>query len=350
MAIAVTEIAKRAGVSKATVSRYLNGDPTLKIRPETQKKIMHARSKLGISISSTYRTPKRLAHNFVIPVNRIFQDGKAFTLFFLQMCKSIEEILEKNNFRLSINFFDKSNKYKTFSDLISSPQFCDGILLSTDTADVKLAELILESKIPHVSIEPRDEELGLNTVVPHSLLGIKQAVKYLAELGHTKFGFVGIKGNYQSILFTSVILENGFPFKEELCVYLRKKAPAAPESQLREIAHKEFSRKLKGGQLASAYICSSDLIAFGVIDAMREAGIEPGRDISVVGYDNIEEKEPHIYGSPILTTIDDPIDLIGKRCGEILLNQVFHKQTDIVHEHIPTKLIIRKTTGRYHGD
>ncbi len=347
MAVGVTEIAKHVGLSKGTVSRYLNGDPTLKLKPETREKIDSVRVKLGFNLNLTKQAGAKLAHNFVIPVNRLFQGSEALTtLSFSQMYKSMEQVLRRDNFRLSLVFFEELTKQETFRDLLSSPDFCDGILLLTGTADTELAKLILTNKTPHVSIEPQDEELGLNTVVAHSLLGIRQAVRHLKNLGHTHFGFVGLKQFYRHIQFVSVLFENSLPLREEAQVYLSGKDPRSSEYQWREIAKKTFLKHIESQPLATAYFCQNDLIAFGVIDALREKGLEPGYDISVLGYDNLEERaadDDNILG---LTTIDNPLDVIGKRCGQILLNQVFHRQTDIVHEHIPTRLIIRKTTGR----
>ena len=75
-----------------------------------------------------------------------------------------------------------------------------------------------------------------------------------------------------------------------------------------------------------------------------KAGMTPGRDLSIVGYDNIEQRE---YGKNHgqLTTIDNPKDQMGRRIGEMLLNQLLRGQQDIVTELVPTTLIVRNTTG-----
>ena len=77
---------------------------------------------------------------------------------------------------------------------------------------------------------------------------------------------------------------------------------------------------------------------------MHEAGLTPGRDLSIVGYDNIEHRQ---YGKTNgqLTTIDNPKDQVGRRIGEMLLNQLLRGQRDIVAELVPTTLIVRNTTG-----
>ncbi len=353
--IGVTQIAKRAKVSKGIVSRYLNADPTLKIKPETQERIEMVKEQLGITLTPTPRgSRRRLTYNFVIPINRIFYGIEELGLFNSPIFKSFEAAIKEEKFRSSVTFFDNSDKHEIFKDLIFRAKFCDGILLVTNTIDERGAELILENNMPHVSLEPRDENLGLNTVSAHSLLGIRQAVKHLTELGHVKIGFVGQKQFYRYMQFVTTIFEYELPFDDKLNVYLSDSERDISKEQFREIAKLMFLRHLQNDNVASAYLCNNDLIAFGVIDAIREKGLVPGRDISVIGYDNIEQRESYKYSdsieakenyTPILTTIDNPLDTIGKRCGEILLNQVFHKQMDIVHEHIPTKLIVRNTTG-----
>ncbi len=350
MAIAVTEIAKRAGVSKATVSRYFN-DRTFKIKPDTRKKIESAKAQLETSIISKHHTRKKLAHNFVAPINRTFEGSEGLvTSMFPVIAKHIEEILWEHHFRFSIVFFDVDKKYETVKDLIVSTDFCDGLLLLGGAANKEIAELIKENKIPHISLSPADENLGLNTVVAHSLLGIRQAIKHLIDLGHTRIGYVGMKQFYRYRYYVASLLENDVPFNEQLNIYLPPKELRESERRWREIAKIEFLKRLDSSPSATAYITQNDMIAFGVLDAMQEKGIIPGRNISIIGYDNLEERRPADDNISGLTTIDNPLDVIGKRAAELLLNQVFHRQTDIVHEHIPTKLIIRKTTGRYYGD
>ena len=81
------------------------------------------------------------------------------------------------------------------------------------------------------------------------------------------------------------------------------------------------------------------------VDAMLRAGLTPGRELSLVGYDNTEEQFPIPGHRPILTTINNPFERVGRRMAELLMNQVLHGQTAIIHERVPVSLVVRQTTG-----
>ena len=102
---------------------------------------------------------------------------------------------------------------------------------------------------------------------------------------------------------------------------------------------------LAKGPFATAVICKKDYVAQVLIEVMREMGLEPGRDLSIIGNGNIEVRGARAVDKPVLTTIDNPEEAIALRCGESLLMQIQEKFHDIVHEHIPVDLISRDTTG-----
>ena len=83
-----------------------------------------------------------------------------------------------------------------------------------------------------------------------------------------------------------------------------------------------------------------------IVDATDrlERGLKPGIDISIIGFDDIETQLLKSE-KPELTTVDNPFKLVGRRTGYLLLDQILHECNDIIHEHVPCDLIIRKSTG-----
>ena len=96
-------------------------------------------------------------------------------------------------------------------------------------------------------------------------------------------------------------------------------------------------------------ICSNDLIALGVCDALREAGVQPGKDISVIGYDNIEQNPcfawPSSPGKPFLSTIDAHEKEIGTMMAEQLLTMLNEKKFPSGLIEVPAKFIQRDSLG-----
>ncbi len=88
---------------------------------------------------------------------------------------------------------------------------------------------------------------------------------------------------------------------------------------------------------------TSDFVSFGVIDGLREAGIEPGRDLQLVSYDNLESSNMRPFGEPILTSIDHPKAEISRRAVDMTIDAVRNNDNCQHIVRVPTHLEIRKT-------
>ena len=91
----------------------------------------------------------------------------------------------------------------------------------------------------------------------------------------------------------------------------------------------------------SAVVCSSDLVALGLMDALREHGVEPGRDVSIVGYDNIEENVNCATAKPILSTIDRSARDRGRAAAALLLECLEQPDQAPSVRSVPTRFIQR---------
>ena len=347
MAATMTQIAKEAKVSVSLVSRFLNNDSRLRIADETRQRIVDAKDRLGgvKAFRSARNRSGTLAYNFVEPhtdlirpevVERRFR-GNSFG-------QRLKTVLKCEGFRLSLTFYDDDRKLEELTELMTSAQYCDGLILFTGIVDVALAREIHERRFPHVAIDVQAEKFRLNTLCVDWTGGLRDAVDHLRELGHRQIGYLGPK-QHRYPYFCAAMAEADLPMSDHFnCAMDAPELGSLLEDWTRS-AREAFGHWLDAGRQATAIVCHSDWVALGALDAMRERELEPGRDLSIVGYDNHEQRGPTPVGEPVLTTIDNPMDRVGERCGELLINQVLHKQRGIVHERIPTRLIVRETTG-----
>lgn len=346
MAATLTEIAKEAKVSVSLVSRFINNDPTLRVSEDKIIRIEEAKKRLGgVRVNRAARSLRsNLAYNFVLPLNQVFSlEWFSRNIGASEVFRSLQKILRARDFRVSVNMFDPDEQFDFIEDTISSRGYCDGLILEHGIVDEELASLILQKKFPHVNVDPRAEKYGVNTVCDYSLSGLRQAVEHLLELGHRRIGYLGTEYRYP--VFLAAMAEKGVPFSENDKYDVKKIALGQNVDQYRVNAHDAFAEAFRLEDGPTAVICSNDYVALGVVDAMKEQGLTPGVDLSLIGYDNIEQRGSAPSENPILTTVDVPFDLIGKRCAEVLLDQVVNKRHYIVHEHIPSNLIIRSSTG-----
>lgn len=353
MAATVTEIAKQAGVSKGLVSRLLKGDPTLRVSHEKRKHVLEVSSRLGGVKKGPSNGPgrkKKLAYNFVVPCmgKDVFDQIKAHLE--IGFFGGLRGVLKENGFRLSMTLMETEEGLDAFKDLVNTPGYCDGFLFlpesSGDVDKTELAELIRYQQFPHVCYDIAMEPYGFNTVYENGGMGIGLAIEHLKQLGHTRIGYLGRKGNrYEQ--FCGAMGRHRLPICDDYDCVSPKDGAAFPYSAegWRDAARISFGEVLDKGTNATAMVCHNDYGALGAIDAMRDRDLVAGKDISIVGYDNIEVRGPQPAEEPILSTIDFRLETVGRRCGELLINQVLLGQKQIVHENLPVEFVVRETTG-----
>jgi LacI family transcriptional regulator len=290
-----------------------------------------------------------LAHNFVVPVSRQRElDPVQRNLPNTPFTRNLEKTLDAKGFRLSFILYDEQQKLEKIRELADSPDYCDGLLLSSPViVDEPVAQLLLDRGVPHVANTTRAEAYGINTVAPHSIGGLRRAIAHLRQFGHHRIGYFGPvadkrRGRYP--LFVAAMIEANLELDGGRNCSVPYRVANRSDDHWRERAQNAFSQWLNSTS-ATALICQYDTLALVALEVMRARGLQLGRDLSIVGYGNAEAHEPYKVDRPILTTINNRSDQVGRRCAELLMNQVLHKQTDIVHELIPVELIVRETTG-----
>src|SRR3989339_586634 len=266
MAATLTAIAKKANVSIGLVSRLFKNDPTLRISSETLTRVLTAKESLGgikgignTKITKTIRTTgltKKYAYNFVVPVNQIFMDTYQQNTSLSQYYRGMQDILKVADFRLSTVFFDSADIYQTIKDLVNSPDYCDGLFITTGIVNEQIAQLLLKHTFPHVSMDEEAEKFGLTTVSDHLINGTRKAVKYLLRLGHTRIGYMGlITGASKYLLLKIAMAEQGI----DLCQQIE--ISREPMAHQPDEAKQVFGEAIDKGLSASAIICQTDAIA-----------------------------------------------------------------------------------------
>lgn len=339
----MTQIAQKVGVSVAVVSRLLRGDPSLRISEKRRREILTVKERLGGV--RTRRQKRQHNHTILAPVNRSFSEGWiSETMAHDPLIRSFEKSLGAQGYYLHFILFDPEEKEESLAPLIRSGETCEGMLLLSKVADEHLAELFQVHDFPHVSIDPDAERFRVNTVCPNVGDGMRQAIEHLQALGHQRIGYLGPpKTNRFAQMVAAMTLADLRPEEQYNC-WMDRIQPNDDVSTWRELARRSFENWLARDPKSTAMFCYNDYCACGAIDAMLPRGLQPGRDLSLIGYDDLEG-EGLFKEHAGLTTIDKRTDLVGQRLGELLLNQIRHNQTQICHERIPVSLIVRQSTG-----
>jgi LacI family transcriptional regulator len=178
----------------------------------------------------------------------------------------------------------------------------------------------------------------VSSIISDNRGGVAKAVEHLAALGHRCIAFMG--GYADIAVFAERVsgyrlgLEKaGIPLDETLVF-------TSPPSRAGGV--EAVQRMLLGAMKPTATVCFNDAVAFGVCDGLRAAGLEPGRDFGVVGFDDVIEARTAV---PALTTVSVDPQGMGERAAQLLLKQINSERVEAEAQRLSVRLAVRESCG-----
>ena len=331
----MADVARLAGVSTATVSRYLND-------PETVKE--HTRNKVKNAISQTHYSPNILARNFrrgstsliAVMLPRIGDP------FFTEVMAGITKVAKEKHYSILVKEIPfRESRIDEISDMIISKQL-DGVILLAATSPFKKHDSHSASEqLPPIVLACENVTPGLEqlpSVRIDNIAAARDATGYLIGLGHKKIGF--IFGKSTSTL--TLGRERGYrKAMQESNLHINK--DWVQEGNLTLDGAREATRNLLRAQpRPTAIFCANDEMAIAALHEIKFAGLKVPQDISLMGFDDIRYAE---VMDPPLTTIAQPAAMIGEKIMSKLYNTIEGRTTNPPHETVAHTLVVRKSTA-----
>jgi len=328
----IDDVAKMAGVSKATVSRVLNG--TAPVNGITKKKIEMAMNKLDYApslLAQSMRSKKTKTIGIVIP--------DYANPFYSSLFKVIENKLREYGYMALIcpTHEDAATEIEHIKRLVSRQ--IDGIIFFTYKGGKKSLEFLAElsRKIPCIFMDPVSDSFSVSQVITDGFKGVKEAVEYLLKKGYKRIGC--IKGPSRFAVTTervngykAALKEHNIPVEDEL-VY---------EGDFHmESGFKAGEYFLNLAQRPDGVVSVTDVMAIGALKYFQYAGVKVPQQIGVVGFDNISLCT---LVSPPLTTIAQPLDELGDGAIKLLMKKIQNPRSRNKQIVLDGKLIIRRST------
>jgi LacI family transcriptional regulator len=323
------EVARRAKVSTATVSRVLNNASVVKTstRARVMKAIrelkyhpnLHARSLAG----GKSRTLGVIVSNLENP-------------FFFDIYRTIETEAHSRGLDVVMANTDYRPEQLVSSVRLMIGRRVAGLAAIVSEMDPALIKELNEARIPAVFYDVGVQKQNITNIRVNYRRGIEKILDYLYSLGHRKLGFIG----------HHAVLE---PINERMRTVM-KAVSRYPSIEVRTAADADT---LEGGREASrsllstgfeptALICVNDITAVGALRELRERGLRVPQDISVTGFDNVKLAE---FCQPALTTVHIPRDRIGHIiCSRLLPGDTPEESSNLEIVFDP-ELIVRESTG-----
>jgi LacI family transcriptional regulator len=329
--VTIREVAKQAGVSIATVSRYINQTAT--VSPEVASRLDEVMETLKYVPHSTARnlaTQKTNAIGLLLIYN-FYGD------FFAPMLRGIEDVISEAGFALLIS--SNSSRFSNTHSLALGPNNTDGILGYADSlSEAKLTHfyhsnfpvvLIYRSSPPHLSIPSVtvENKTASKAIVDHLIEGHgRQRIIYLRGPEHQEDSY------WREMGYRASLEAHGIPYDPDL---------VWPGEFEREVAQTTMIELILAGVEFDAVFAGNDDAAIGVLAALREMGKRVPEDVSVVGFDDLRSSS---YLTPSLTTVRAPTEEVGRVAARQILNLIRGRQADPL-TLLPTEMVIRNSCG-----
>lgn len=336
----IKDIAKKANVSVGTVSNFLN-NPDL-LSEDTYLLIKKTIDKLGFHPSSAARSLKmnQTRRIGIVPVISIEDNihSQAQDTAFYNLVSAINTEASQRGYGLLLQAaITREDEIAIYQRLIGEKQV-DGFIIMGIACEDKRIKMLKEVKFPFIAFGRTLKGHNYSFIDTDGEKGIFNAVKHLVELGHTKIAFIKPPAeltfsHHRLSGYVSGLRDHGLKVDPALII----------EGKFSEQSGQEIMDGLMGGKNPpSAIIAPNDFSAFGMMNWLNNHGLVAGKDVSIIGFDDLNLAS---HWRPGLTTLAQPFFEIGTQLTQLLLQVI-----DGAEEHfgvlIEPKLMIRESTGK----
>jgi LacI family transcriptional regulator len=323
------QVARRAKVSTATVSRVLNNASVVKT--STRARVVKAIEELKYH-------PNLHARNLAGGKSRTFGMivSNMENPFFFDIYKTVESDAHSAGYEVVVANTDYRSEQLVASIRLMIGRRVAGLAAIVSEMEPALIDELNESGIPVVFYDVGVPRKNVTNIRVNYRRGIDKVIDYLHSLGHRKLGFIG----HHAAL--GPINERARAVMDAASRYTDTSVRAAADADTLDGGRLAARNLLSNGEMPTAIVCANDVMAVGALRELRERGIRVPRDISVTGFDNVKLSE---FCYPALTTVHIPREQIGHLVADTLLAKT-DKASVADHEMvIDPEFVLRDSTG-----
>jgi LacI family transcriptional regulator len=328
------EIAKRAKVSRSTVSRVVNQDP--RVKTQTRERVLAVIKKANYHPNLAARSlaaGRTRILGLVIPmgVTALFTDP-----YFPILIQGATSACNAHDHSVMLWLAEPEYERRTISQVLHNG-IVDGVILASMLVDDTLMHSLIESDLPFILVGRHPTDTRVSYIDVDNIASARQIVEHLIAQGFRRIATITgpmniIAGADRLEGYRAALTAHNIPIDPTL------------------IALGDFSQN--GGFLAmqqllalkpDAVFVSSDTMALGALRAIRAAGLRVPADIAMAGFDDMPFTETT---DPPLTTIRQPIQHAGYIAAETLIDLIAHPDSEARRIILPTELVVRASSLR----
>jgi LacI family transcriptional regulator len=327
-------VARRAGVSRSTVSVVLNDRTTIAIAPETRQRVLDAARELGYVPSAAAR---QLASGQARTIGLVisYAENLKVDAFVPQALFSLNEAAHRRGFRVLVEAIEDVTRPDAYHALVRGKQIDGLIVLNPRDDDPDLPTLIDEGYpvivIGHVPNGPQVDvdNVGAARTATEHLIGLgRKRIAHVpyAPLAHHSSA-MRLAGWREAMTAAGLDASDAWV---EAAAFSADSGARATERLLQRV-------------LPDALVAGNDVVAFGAMTALREAGLRIPEDVAVVGFDDVPLAR---HACPPLTTVRLPAVEMGRRAAERLIRRIEGRRDPAgAGDLLPTELVVRASSG-----
>jgi LacI family transcriptional regulator len=330
--LTLKEIARLAGVSRSTVSRVVNNHP--KVSAEVRQRVMKIIAETGYQPDPAARSlvmQRSGIIGLVVPraVQSLFTDP-----YYPRLVQGVARACNANDYTLSLFLFHTADEEQKLYPRVLCTQLVDGVIVTGSQIDDPLLPQLIQNQTPFVMVGQPVNRPEISFVDVDNLVGAYSAVSHLVRLGRERI----------ATITGPLSVPAGLDRRQGYLDALNDRNLLVDDAL---IAEGDFTEE--GGYSAmqqllphklDALFAASDIMAFGAMRALREAGLSVPDDVAVVGFDDLPAAA---YSDPPLTTIRQPILRTGIEAVEVLVDILKNGPEPARHITLTTNLIIRSS-------
>jgi LacI family transcriptional regulator len=327
----IRDVAARAAVSAATVSRVLNG--RVDVAPDLRDRVLDAVAELSYRPNGAARSLRTRATTVL---GLIISD--ITNPFFTSMVRGVEDSAQEAGYSVVLANTDEDlDKERRYVEVAAAEQMA-GVVLSPASSSQTSISYLTERNIPVVTIDRRLRGAPVDSVTVNNFRGAFEATEHLIEQGCRRIGFVAgpvttTTGSRRLAGYKAALRAAGLPDDPDLV--------ASGDFRIdggRSATEELLQHKLDG------LFAANNLMTIGALETLGAHGIEPGRDLAVVGFDDINWATAL---RPPLTAVSQPTYEIGRTTAELLLRRIRGEQLPVQRIVLPAKLVVRQSSIRH---
>ncbi|MDF2720693.1 MAG: substrate-binding protein [Paenibacillus sp.] len=332
------EIAKLAGVSKATVSRVVHNSTT--VSADTRKKVLHVIKELNVDVNIMKRKKESASSQIVgllLPLNQ-----NRFAPFLMDIMVGAErKVLENDYMMLMSGISEDTSRNDHILDKMAEKEVEGMIVFPSENIAAKSLEELQDKGIPFVCVDQILTGIEADQVHADNVKGSVVLMKHLHELGHRRIAIM-----YHKELFSLrerlrgcqlSMLEHGIPLEEALFIN-------TPELKNSNAIYLQVLNLLQGPDRPTAMVLTSPHYAVGVIRALNELDLRVPEHISLVTFDDHYAALPAEY-QQFFTAVVQNAQQIGRLAAEQLFHRIQNPDQPVQEILLPGTLNVRQSTA-----